>query len=99
MLVDVKIPTKKEGEYVVAYQNGQWNLVQKSAYLEPYMKRNEQTELRFEALKKDFEALRSDFEGLLRKYVDLVHSVDVAKKGINDRLKEYHDVLRVLTNE
>lgn len=98
MLIDIKIPTKKEGEWVVAYENG-WKLVQKSAYLEPYMKANKETEAKFEALKNEFEGLRKDFEGLLHKYVELVHSVDMAKKGINSKLEEYHEVLRVLTDE
>ncbi len=99
MVIDVKTPPSGKGEYVIAYENGQWKAVGKSAYLEPYMKRNERTEAKFEGLRSDFETLQAQFEELRKGYEELAEKVADAKKAMNSKLKEYHDVLKVLAND
>lgn len=98
MVIDIKSPPSGKGEYILACKDGAWQAVGKSAYLEPYMKRNERTEAKFAELKERFDSLSSEFDELRKGCAELERKVAEAKEAMNSKLKEYHDVLRVLAN-
>lgn len=99
MLVEIDLPKKPENGSIAVWKGGKWVFVGKSAYLEPYMQRNEATEARFADLKAEFKELEKDFESLRREHSSLAAEFQSLKASVNEKLKEYHDILRLLANE
>ena len=99
MLIDVERPTRRLTDAIAVYDGEKWKLMGKSAYLQPYMARNEATEKKFEKLREEFDSLKADFDKLRKEYADLLENVERMKESINAKLWEYHDVLRVLADE
>lgn len=99
MLVDISVPNKPENGSIAVWKGGKWVFVGKSAYLEPYMQRNEATEAKLTDLKAEFKELQKDFAALEAEYSALSADFRSLKASVNEKLKEYHDVLRLLANE
>lgn len=98
MIVDVKKPERPIPDAIAVWRNGKWELVAKAAYLEPYMRKNEETERKFLELRDEFSALRDAFLKMCDRYQETLAELERSKAAINERLAEYHEVLRVLSD-
>lgn len=98
MIIDIKTNKKPSDGSIAVYQDGEWKAVGKSAYLQPYMRRNDETESGLKELRKEFESLKKQYEALVGGFANVVISFADMKEAFNEKLAEYHAVLRVLTD-